>query len=379
MDLSQSAIAALSSYYSNVQRKIIGAASLLTLSGILIAGLWPFHSPKNEVYWLGNRDGLRFGHHGTILSSGQLKFASLDGSSCSFEIWLTPALTWKTATVFAFYSSLSHRQFSFQQSDTDLVLRREIGDGYHQSSLDVNEVFQKDKQVFITVTSDGQGMAVYIDGKLAARSLRFGLSTEDFKATLIVATSPLQSNSWPGMVRGIAIYNSDLNAAEVFRHHQEWTQKGKPIIDDNERALALYLFDERAGNIVYNHLRSGDDLNLPERYMVVHQLLLERPWKEFITHKSYMQDALINICGFVPLGFFFAAYFTSVRQMQRAIFATIVLGALVSLAIEVIQAYLPTRDSGVTDLITNTFGTGVGVALYHAAALPLARVLGPIR
>jgi len=85
------------------------------------------------------------------------------------------------------------------------------------------------------------------------------------------------------------------------------------------------------------------------------------------------------VCGFVPLGFFFTAYFTSVRQIKQATFVTITVGALLSLAIEALQAYLPTRNSGGTDLITNTFGTAVGVALYTSAALPLARMLGASR
>jgi hypothetical protein len=51
-------------------RKLLGAASGLVLAGMLVAGLWPFHSPRNQVTWLADGHGARVGRHGTILCSG---------------------------------------------------------------------------------------------------------------------------------------------------------------------------------------------------------------------------------------------------------------------------------------------------------------------
>src|SRR5271166_1315282 len=352
--------------------KAISALSGLTLCGILVAGLWPFHSPKNQVHWLANQNGLHFGRYGTILSPGLLESASWDGPSCSLEIWLEPASAWKTGTVVAFYNPSTHRQLPLQQDYTDLVLQRDIGDEYQQTNLIIDEVFRRE-QVFIAVTSDGRETAVYIDGNLVTRSLRFGFMLQDLSGKLILANSPLQGNSWPGQLRGLAVYTSELTADEVGQHYQDWTQKGEPSVSDNERALALYLFDEHTGKGIHNQVRSGIDLYIPDRYLVVDQILLEPPWKEFHRQRNYLDNVLINVAGFIPLGFCFSAYFTSVRHLKHGVLATIVFGAIVSLTIEVLQAHLPTRDSGVTDLITNTLGTGLGVILYRAAALPLAR------
>jgi VanZ family protein len=364
------------SYHRYIPRQAVGALAVLTLCGILVAGLWPFHSPKNQVHWLDNENGLRFGDYGTILSSGMFESASSDGPSCSLEIWLEPALPWNGGTVVAFYSPSPRRQFSLQQSHYDLALQRDFEDLHHQGQLArmyVDEVFRK-KRLFVTVTSDGLNTAVYIDGRLATRSLRFGLSLEDLTGELIIANSPLQNNSWSGQLRGLAIYRSELNAAQVAQHYEDLTRKGKPTVAPNERALALYLLDEHSGTIIHNQARPGIDLYIPEQYLVVDQMLLEPPWKEFHRQWSYLKDVLINIAGFVPLGFFFYAYFSSAPQMRCAAVTTVILGLIVSLTIEVLQAHLPTRDSGVTDVITNTLGACIGVAFYRAAALPLARV-----
>jgi glycopeptide antibiotics resistance protein len=75
------------------------------------------------------------------------------------------------------------------------------------------------------------------------------------------------------------------------------------------------------------------------------------------------------------LGFLLCAYFTSVRQVKHGVWAVIVLSAIVSFTIEVLQAYLPTRDSGPTDVITNSLGTAVGAGLYRIAASPMERAL----
>ncbi|MGD0310449.1 MAG: hypothetical protein ABSC02_14330, partial [Acidobacteriota bacterium] len=53
--------------------KLLGVACGLVLGGLLVAGLWPFHSPRNQVTWVAGGNGLHLGRHGTILSSGKFK------------------------------------------------------------------------------------------------------------------------------------------------------------------------------------------------------------------------------------------------------------------------------------------------------------------
>jgi glycopeptide antibiotics resistance protein len=160
---------------------------------------------------------------------------------------------------------------------------------------------------------------------------------------------------------GLAIYDRELTAAEALLHYQSWKKHGHP--DANE--IALYLFDEKTGNEIHNHAAAGGELYIPGNYTVVDQVFLRPLWEEFDFTRSYWSGNLKNVVGFIPTGFCFYAYLLASWPAKRALLITVVLGFLVSLTIEVLQAYLPTRDSGTTDLITNTLGTYAGVLCYR--------------
>jgi VanZ family protein len=367
---------------SELRRKLLSANSLgvicaLILCGILVAGLWPFHRPQNEVSWLGDDDGLRFGKYATVLSSGTLRMRSSgDEASCSLEIWLRPSFIGPSSTFLAFSTPENPLQFSLRQSGPDLELQRDSRSQPYQArtaKLEVGHVFREAKRVFLTVTSGPQGTLIYVDGTLVRTSREFRLAGNDCTGQLVVGDSPLESDNWSGQLRGLAIYNRQLTGEQVFRHYETWAAMGRPEVSEDERSVALYLFDEDGGRVVHNHAGSGIDLYIPERYLILHQVLLKPPWKEFEPSLGYLKDVLINIAGFIPFGFFFCAYFSAAGRLKRAALATIILGATLSLAIEILQAYLPTRYSGMTDIVTNTFGTWIGALAYWARAPAHAR------
>jgi VanZ family protein len=352
------------------QKQVLGLVCALVLVIILTAGLWPFHAPKNEVSWLSNGNGIHFGTHGVILSPNALGLAGLrDSTSCSLEIWLQPANVDVGGTILAFYTPETRTVgFSLHQSIDDLFLRRGTYPRRVKARLYVSHLFLQDKQPFVTITSGAQGMVVYVNGAPVRTSPAFGLSSKDLSGQLIVGNHPLTDDGWHGDLKGLAIYDRELTTAEVLQHYDAWTTNQKAQIK-NEGPVALYLFDEGRGDVVHRETNSGTDLRIPEHFLVLSAPFLETPWEEFRPSWSYWKDVLINIGGFVPLGFFFCAYFSSVRRFDRALLATIVLGGAVSLTIEVLQAFLPTRDSGMTDIITNTLGTSIGAFLYSCESV----------
>jgi hypothetical protein len=356
--------------------KLLGVACGVLLGGLLVAGLWPFHSPRNQVKWIAGGKGLYFARHGMILSSGKFKAANVPADApCSLEIWFEPARTVGPGTLLAFYAPGNAQQFSLFQSMADLGLRIDLREGRYRTlttRLYVGDIFRQGKPVFVTVTAKGGQTSVYVDGALARTVPSFPLSSRDFDGELVVANTPRVGFSWSGLLRGLAFYEQEISPAQVFHHYQTWIEKGRPDVSENERAVALYLFDERAGRVIHNHVPWGSDLYIPDRYLVLDQTLLAPFWVEFRPVWGYWRDMLINIVGFIPFGFLFCAYFSLVRRIKRPALLTILLGFTLSLTIESVQAFLPTRDSSTTDVINNTLGTCFGVWLYR---LKLWRVL----
>jgi hypothetical protein len=347
---------------------------IAVLCVILTLGFWPFHSPRNDVTWLENRNGLRFGRYGTMMSSGAFQMTSAEnGQSGSVEVWLQPQRIWVSQTILAFYTPGTPREFSLRQSLADMELNAAVRDAPSSANtarLYVANVFRRPGRVFVTITSGIRGTAVYINGALA-RTAQFRLFTKEFTGRLVLGDSPRQPDSWSGQFLGLAIYRRELTAAQILRHYQTWTQGERPEIPEDEHNIALYLFNEGAGNVVHNRARSGVDLYIPEKYVVFDKIFLEPFWKEFSMSRSYWGAVLKNIVGFIPFGFCFCACL-SAHRVRRAALATVILGTLVSVTIEILQAYLPTRDSGMTDIFTNTFGTYLGVIACRAVSPVLA-------
>jgi VanZ like family/Concanavalin A-like lectin/glucanases superfamily len=343
------------------------------LFGILVAGLWPFHSPKNDVRWLGGGDGLSFGRYGSIVSAGSFGVnQQRPTAACSIEIWLQPKRVHASGTILAFYRpDREGAGFALRQSLGDLVLRRTDASSAETRSVKiyVDDVLSRRQPVFITISSDQSGTTIFADGAFAKKYENFKLSGQDITGRLVVGNSPVTTDEWSGQLKGLALYDRALSAHEASQHFVDWTTGSLPALGKSEGVVALYLFNEGSGNIVHNQMDSSTDLTIPERFFVLRARFLERPWDEFRPDWNYLKDIGINVGGFIPFGFFFCIYFSLLRKMKHPVAATIAFGFAVSLTIEVSQAFLPTRDSGMTDLITNTLGTGLGAIVVRGKAV----------
>jgi VanZ like family/Concanavalin A-like lectin/glucanases superfamily len=349
---------------------LLRLACVFVLLGILVAGLWPFHAPRNEVVWLRNATGIRFGERGSVVSEGEFKnVASSADDSCSIEIWLQPDRVRTSGTILGFFRSEDRSTpFTLRQSLGDLTLESETLRpllGASRNKIYLDDVLSEPKLVMVTLTSNQAGISVYLDGTLRMSLAKFRFSSHDLTGRLVLGNSPITTHEWSGQIRGLAIYNRTLAAGEVSQHNVSWAKGDINDLAAGGQALAVYAFNEQAGNLIHNRVDSSTDLLIPDRFFVLHAPLLERPWREFSNDWGYWQDVIVNVGGFIPFGLLFYAYFLLDRRSQYPAAIAILIGFLTSLTIEVSQAFLPTRDSGMTDLITNTLGTAIGVGIFR--------------
>jgi hypothetical protein len=283
-------------------------------------------------------------------------------------MWVQPARSHDSSTLLAFYSRQNPIQFAVRQSRDDLVLQRNGlpgQKGARSGSFHIDKVFRSMRPVLLTISSGPKGTAVYVDGALAIASERFRVTAADCTGQLVVGTSPLNFDQWTGVLKGLAIYHSHLTAQQVVRHYETWTARKRPEVGGGERCAVLYLFTESRGNRVQNRMGAGCDLLIPEQYVIQDEISLKPFWREFALCWGYWKSVLKSIVGLVPLGFFFYSWVSGRISARRPAWVTTILGAIVSFTIEVLQAQLPTRQSGTTDILTNTFGTWLGVVGYR--------------
>ena len=341
---------------------------------ILMLGLWPFHSPKNEAAWLPYTSGLSFGRFGTVQSLGALKILGPhDDTGGTIEIWVRPDRWTKSATLLTLFTPEHPLLFSIRQALADLELEttaRKSG-GKRKARLYVYDGFgqslREKKAVFITVAFGHGETGVYLNGALAGVSSSFGIPWDAFTGRVVVADSSRQPDSFQGLIYGLAFYDEKLAGEQILRHYLTWTKNGHPAIAEDERNIALYLFDEGAGRVIHNRLAAGPDLYIPERYTVSNKISMEPFWQEFKMSRSYWKDVVENVVGFLPVGFVLYGYFGDTCPIRGVMLVSIALGLAMSLTIEILQTFLPTRNSGTADLITNTLGTYGGALLYKHA------------
>lgn len=368
--------------------RLLWVICLIILLILLVAGLWPFNfRAKNKVTWLEYQNGIHFYGLGIIVSSdirGRGQQSPFPDKSITLEIWLRPLLqTSSLPHILTLYDGKSPEPFAVGQWKSHLVIRSRMEDpvarirdkSYREIGL--QNGLLKNQDTFITITSGTGVTVVYVNGKRIQSYSNYNMlaALTDRPLRFILGNSPTGENFWTGNIMGFAIYNRVLTAAQVFKSYQTWTGMTPPLVSADGGCLGMYPFNERKGTTIHNETDFNDALVIPEIFKPVQRKILSPFWQGFRWNFSYVQDIIINVIGFIPFGFFFSALLLKTSRQRRLLtcVAIVIFGIGLSLAIELGQAYLSTRDSSLTDVVMNAIGTILGAAIFQIRIKPISK------
>jgi VanZ family protein len=365
---------------ASLEKRRIGMLCVIAVLAVLFGTLWPFNPyPANEVRWIPEANGIRLGRGGLVRSASDLQAAAGTGGSpgVSLELVVRPLSVDWGGTILSFYDRANPEKLMVRQWTDGLLVTHEWFDEQgtkKKTKFDVDHAFRPGRSVQLTMTFGPNGTTVYRNGAQGQLFRRFLIGPSDISGQIVIGTSPVDFRPWLGEVSGLAIYSKELTAAEVALHYAAWIAVPATAPPDSNYVLGRYLFNEHRGTEIHSDPNVGAELVIPRSFNVPHKEMLNSPEKEFEPTRIYGDDVIVNILGFMPLGAILCVYFSLGGSRWRAVLYATLVGGMLSLAVEVLQAYVPSRGSGMTDIITNTTG-----ALLGAGIVPADFVRGMLR
>jgi len=363
---------------TNINLKYLGGICLAILIIILIAGLWPFKFfPENKVTWLQDQTGVYFSGQGMILSLDPLndpQQSLLNKKSITIEILIRPTEEPQDDInrILSIYDGEGSEITFLGQWKKHLIVQSRIkrpDANVLYSEIGVDDALGKDQDYLLSITSGTEGTIIYINGRLAKTYPRHCMldSITSQGISFILANSPVGKNSWKGRIMGLAIYNRTFTTEQVLNHYQSYLENNFTKLPEKEGYIGLYLFNEKQGAAVQDYSNLNNHLTIPVLFRPVKKIVLDPPWHDFRCDWSFIQDAIVNLLGFIPLGFFFTAFLLkSSNWNKKTIYISIAAtGFAISLAIELSQIYLPSRYSQLDDIICNSVGTVLGIIVLR--------------
>ncbi len=338
---------------------------------ILILGLRSKDfSFSDRVSWTTDQPGIRFSKYGIAYTDPFIDWAETNlpqSNGFSIEIALMPASDHdeRFNFILALYNEKNSTQLVMGQWRSWIILMN--GDDYahkrRTKRITIDTAPLPPTAQLITVTTGPKGTKIYVGGQLIRSKKNFTLKIPTgAKSRLLLGNSVYNRHSWRGAVHGLAFYRYPLTAQDATRHFNGWSKTRKFSFAKPDKPSLLYFFDESGGAKVRDHSGGDHHLKIPSGVPILKKEILALTWYEFEFNRSHVTDVIVNLLGFLPLGFILSA--TLIKSGgafgKQAVLITLGVCFITSLTIEIIQAWMPSRSSDLLDLGANTLGALIG-------------------
>ncbi len=363
-------------YQKKISLKCLVGLSVAVLFGVLFFGLWPKDfNFSNDVTWITEQPGIRFSGYG-IAYTDPIKELSKGDDSGENDFSVEIAL--KTESyhedgfnfILALHNGEDSNQLLVAQWYSSIIVMN--GDDYNHRRRAKRIAVKLDAVPptirFVTITTGKDGTRIYLDGQLKRTKRDLTLKIPDGgESRLLLGNSVYGKHSWEGDVYGLAFYRYILTDQDVAMHFDNWVKHRNFLFAMKYKPFVLYLFDEKGDKRAFDHAGGNYDFEIPSRIQILDRKILSLTWEQLNFDSRFIRDIIINFAGFIPLGFVLIATFVNVGDFfkKHSVLITVVLCFTISLAIEILQAWIPSRSSDPLDLLLNTVGALSGVMIYR--------------
>jgi len=353
---------------------LLVALSLAILLITLFFGLSGkgFHF-SNNVKWIQYEPGIRFGNYGiayAFIDNDRIKNILSATGSFSIETAIKPENFDPAGfnLILSLHDGKDDDQLILGQYRSYIIVMN--GDDYSNKrkiKRISSDIFSDPpKKLLLTITTGVEGTRLYIDGRLIASKpdLTLRIPQGDM-LRVTLGNSVYGKSSWKGEVYGLALYADILEPEAIEERFNSWSKNHIFHLPNDGDPFLLFTFDEGKGVEATDHITGVQKLKMPAGFHILKKRLISLPWTDFQANKGFLIDFIINLLGFIPLGFILCASFTESGGIfqKKAILFSAILCFLISLFIEIAQAWIPSRSSQGLDLILNTTGALIGTTI----------------
>ncbi len=330
--------------------------------------LFPFDFRRNGVHWLDGGSGLYFDGRGIAYTAEAIEHPNGEPlDQMTLELWIHERKTREdqgSGVILSLYDGTSSfplivginrgRVFAF---DIDEPWGSEWREQFR-----VEEGLSRGEDHFVAVTIDRAEIAIFVEGGFTTRRPATVKEPNWLSSRLVLGTSPQNFHPWQGELGGLAIYGKVLSSADLERHESRVRQGGVRALAREGRLLALFPFDEGAGEYARNVVPGGPNLFIPSYFSGLMGVLFDAPARQSFRHGTFRRNIPANIVLFAPLGWLLGGIVgrASVDRRRFLALLAIAAGGLLSFSLEAMQLLLSTRQTGLVDVVANTAGTAVG-------------------
>lgn len=352
--------------------------TLVLICIILFFGLRPKTWPDvNQIHWSAEKNSLMFDNTGFGYVDNLYSFQGREAAG-EFSIRLLVATDNLQERGFKpivmLHDGNDRDQLTISQWGKSIIVMN--GDDYNYSRrlprISTEAVLAAGSPMCITVTSGAGGARLFSNGAMIYENtgLRLKIPDKGNKLRLILGNTVYGNHGWEGEVYSLALYDQQLPPETALEDCAGELDGVYPPPDAMDHRQLFFTFKAPPGAMVADQSGNNQPLLLPSRPLALKKSFFAAPWHNFSLSKNLIVDIIANFLGFIPLAtvLYVRLSLSSSPAGNHPALLAVLCCFLLSLAIELAQGWLPGRTSSLLDLLLNSLGAGVGVALAMTAA-----------